>query len=145
MVEVNPLQEKFDHPPFSKIETKHFKPAFEKSLKDAREEIDLIVANSESPSFKNTIEALEFSGNQLGRIASIFFNLNSAETNPEIQKLAQEISPLLSEFNNDLLLNKELFISYFIDNCFIDFFNQKNTLLRKFIIMRVLSIIMFLW
>ncbi|GAA0762274.1 M3 family metallopeptidase [Psychroflexus lacisalsi] len=109
MVEVNPLQEKFDHPPFSKIETKHFKPAFEKSLKDAREEIDLIVANSESPSFKNTIEALEFSGNQLGRIASIFFNLNSAETNPEIQKLAQEISPLLSEFNNDLLLNKELF------------------------------------
>lgn len=109
MVEVNPLLEKFDHPPFSKIETEHFKPAFEKSLKEAREEIDLIVANSESPSFKNTIEALEFSGNQLSRIASIFFNLNSAETNSEIQKLAQEISPLLSEFNNDLLLNKGLF------------------------------------
>lgn len=109
MVEVNPLLERFDHPPFSKIKTEHFKPAFEKSLKEAREEIDSIVANSESPSFKNTIEALEFSGNQLGRIASIFFNLNSAETNPEIQKLAQEISPLLSEFNNDLLLNKELF------------------------------------
>lgn len=109
MSDINPLLQKFDHPPFSKLKTEHFKPAFEKSLKEAREEIDAIVHNSESPSFENTIEALEFSGNQLGRIASIFFNLNSAETNPEIQKLAQEISPLLSEFNNDLLLNKGLF------------------------------------
>ncbi|MBZ9652897.1 M3 family metallopeptidase [Psychroflexus montanilacus] len=109
MTKINPLLQKFDHPPFSKLKTEHFKPAFEESLKEARQEIDAIVKNSESPSFKNTIEALEFSGNQLGRIASIFFNLNSAETNPEIQKLAQEISPLLSEFNNDLLLNKGLF------------------------------------
>lgn len=109
MSDINPLLQKFDHPPFSKLKTEHFKPAFEKSLKEAREEIDAIVHNSEIPSFENTIEALEFSGNQLGRIASIFFNLNSAETNPEIQKLAQEISPLLSEFNNDLLLNKGLF------------------------------------
>jgi Zn-dependent oligopeptidase len=109
MSEINPLLQKFDHPPFSKIKTEHFKPAFEKSLKDAREEINSIVDTSEPPSFENTIEALEFSGNQLGRIASIFFNLNSAETTPEIQKLAQEISPLLSEFNNDLLLNKDLF------------------------------------
>jgi Zn-dependent oligopeptidase len=109
MSEINPLLQKFDHPPFSKIKTEHFKPAFEKSLKDAREDINSIVDTSEPPSFENTIEALEFSGNQLGRIASIFFNLNSAETTPEIQKLAQEISPLLSEFNNDLLLNKDLF------------------------------------
>lgn len=109
MTEINPLLQKFDHPPFSKLKTEHFKPAFEDSLKQAREEIDAIVHNSETPSFENTIEALEFSGKQLGRIASIFFNLNSAETNPEIQKLAQEISPLLSEFNNDLLLNKGLF------------------------------------
>lgn len=109
MTEINPLLQKFDHPPFSKLKTEHFKPAFEESLKQARNEINAIVNNQESPSFKNTIETLEFSGNQLGRIASIFFNLNSAETNPEIQKLAQEISPLLSEFNNDLLLNKGLF------------------------------------
>lgn len=109
MSKINPLLQKFDHPPFSKLKPKHFKPAFEESLKQAREEINTIVNNSEKPSFENTIEALEFSGNQLGRIASIFFNLNSAETNPDIQKLAQEISPLLSEFNNDLLLNKGLF------------------------------------
>jgi len=109
MTEHNPLLHTFDHPPFSKIKTSHFKPAFEESLKNARKDIDEIVKNNEAPSFENTVEALEFSGNQLGRIASIFFNLNSAETNPELQKLAQEISPLLSEFNNDLLLNKGLF------------------------------------
>ncbi|MBZ9788151.1 M3 family metallopeptidase [Psychroflexus sp. CAK57W] len=118
MSEINPLLQKFDHPPFSKLKTDHFKPAFEKSLKEARIEIESIVLNSDSPTYKNTIETLEFSGNQLGRIASIFFNLNSAETNPEIQKLAQEISPLLSEFNNDLLLNTDLFekIKHVFDN-----------------------------
>lgn len=118
MSEINPLLQKFDHPPFSKLKTDHFKPAFEKSLKEARTEIESIVLNSDSPTYKNTIETLEFSGNQLGRIASIFFNLNSAETNPEIQKLAQEISPLLSEFNNDLLLNTDLFekIKHVFDN-----------------------------
>ena len=109
MAEINPLLQKFDHPPFKKIKNEHFKPAFEKSLADARAEITHIVDNAENPTFSNTIEALEFSRDQLGRIASIFFNLNSAETNKEIQKIAQEISPLLSEFNNDLLLNKGLF------------------------------------
>ncbi len=109
MSEINPLLQNFDHPPFSKMKTEHFKPAFVESLKQARKEIDAIVQNTEEPSFQNTIEALEFSGNALGRISSIFFNLNSAETNPDIQQLAQEISPLLSEFNNDLLLNKDLF------------------------------------
>ncbi|NEV94008.1 M3 family metallopeptidase [Psychroflexus sp. YR1-1] len=109
MTEINPLLQKFDHPPFSKIQAKHFKPAFEKSLEQARKEIDSIVRNPEKATYENTIETLEFSGNLLGRIASIFFNLNSAETTPEIQKLAQDISPLLSEFNNDLLLNFDLF------------------------------------
>jgi Zn-dependent oligopeptidase len=109
MSELNPLLQHFDYPPFSKLKTEHFKPAFEESLKQARSEIDAIVKNDETPTFENTVEALEFSGYQLGRITSIFFNLNSAETNPEIQQLAQELSPLLSEFNNDLLLNKDLF------------------------------------
>jgi Zn-dependent oligopeptidase len=105
----NPLLQTFDYPPFSKIENSHFKPAFEESLKDARTEINTIIDNTETPTFSNTIEALEFSGQKLGRISSIFFNLNSAETNTELQKLAQEISPLLSEFSNDLLLNADLF------------------------------------
>ncbi len=106
---MNPLLSPFDTAPFSKIKNEHFKPAFLQAMKDARAEIDTITANTEKPSFKNTIEALEFSGQQLDRISSVFFNLNSAETNEEIQKIAQEISPLLSEFGNDITLNKDLF------------------------------------
>ena len=106
---MNPLLAKFDEAPFSKIENAHFKPAFLKAMEDARAEIHAITDNPESPTFENTIEALEFSGQQLDRISSVFFNLNSAETNEEIQKTAQEVSPLLSEFSNDITLNEELF------------------------------------
>ena len=106
---MNPLLSPFDTAPFSKIKTEHFKPAFLQAIEDAKAEIDAIPANKETPTFKNTIEALEFSGQQLDRISSTFFNLNSAETNPEIQKMAQEISPLLSEFSNDITLNEALF------------------------------------
>ncbi|WP_209402052.1 M3 family metallopeptidase [Pseudozobellia sp. WGM2] len=105
----NPLLTSFDTAPFSKIKNEHFKPAFMQAMKDARHEIDAITDNEETPTFANTIEALEFSGQQLDRISSIFFNLNSAETNEEIQKIAQEISPLLSEFSNDITLNEQLF------------------------------------
>jgi Zn-dependent oligopeptidase len=96
--------------PFSKISNKDFLPAFKKAIKNAKAEIDVIVNNIETPTFKNTIEALDFSGEQLDKISSIFFNLNSAETNDEIQKIAQKVSPLLSEFSNDITLNKDLFI-----------------------------------
>jgi len=106
---MNPLLEKFDTAPFTKIKNEHFKPAFLQAMKDARAEIDAITSNAEAPTFENTIEALEFSGQQLDRISSVFFNLNSAETNEEIQKIAQEVSPLLSEFGNDITLNEELF------------------------------------
>ena len=75
----------------------------------ARKEIDAITDSSEAPTFENTIEALEFSGETLDRLSSIFFNLNSAETNDEIQQIAQEVSPLLSAFGNDITLNEKLF------------------------------------
>ncbi|MBU3027750.1 M3 family metallopeptidase [Zobellia galactanivorans] len=106
---MNPLLSPFDTAPFSQIKNEHFKPAFLQAMEEARAEIDRITENKEAPSFANTIEALEFSGQQLDRISSIFFNLNSAETNEEIQKIAQEISPLLSEFSNDITLNEALF------------------------------------
>ncbi len=106
---MNPLFEQFDTAPFSKIKNEHFKPAFLKAIEEARAEIDLITDNPEAPTFENTIEALEFSGQQLDRVSSVFFNLNSAETNEEIQKIAQEVSPLLSEFGNDITLNADLF------------------------------------
>lgn len=106
---INPLLQAFDTAPFSKIKNAHFKPAFLKAIEKTRSEIDTIVDNPEPPTFENTIEALDYSGYQLDRISSVFFNLNSAETNDEIQKIAQEVSPLLSEFSNDITLNEGLF------------------------------------
>jgi Zn-dependent oligopeptidase len=95
--------------PFSDIKTEDFLPAFKSGIEKAKSEIDTIVCNAKTPTFKNTIEALDYSGEELDRISSIFFNLNSAETNDEIQKIAQEVSPLLSELSNDITLNKDLF------------------------------------
>jgi peptidyl-dipeptidase Dcp len=105
----NPLLKPFDTAPFASLKTEHFLPAVQQEIANTQKEIDAIVQNSAEPSFENTIEALDYSGKQLDRITSIFFNLNSAETNPEIQKLAQEISPLLTAFSNDIALNQALF------------------------------------
>ncbi|CAM3525272.1 M3 family metallopeptidase [Zobellia roscoffensis] len=131
---MNPLLTPFDTAPFSKIENSHFQPAFLQAMKDARAEIDQITANPAEPSFENTIEALEFAGQQLDRISSVFFNLNSAETNEEIQKIAQEISPLLSEFSNDITLNEALFKrikSVYGQKAALDLTIEQQTLLDK--------------
>lgn len=106
---MNPLLQSFDTAPFSKIKNEHFLPAITTLIDKTKEEINAITNNSEAPTFKNTVEALERTGVQLDRVTSVFFNLNSAETNDEIQKIAQQVSPLLSEFKNDLLLNEALF------------------------------------
>ncbi|TDS19267.1 peptidyl-dipeptidase Dcp [Maribacter caenipelagi] len=130
----NPLLTTFDEAPFSKIKNEHFKPAFLQGIEDARAEIDAIAENSDAPTFDNTIEALEFSGQQLDRISSVFFNLNSAETNEEIQKIAQEISPLLSEFGNDITLNEGLFKrvkAVYDQKDSLDLTVEQNTLLDK--------------
>ena len=95
--------------PFSKIKNEDYLPAIIKGIEIAKAEIDAIVNNPDAPTFENTIAAIEFSGNCLDRASSIFFNLNSAETSDEMQKIAQEISPLLSEFGNDVRLNGALF------------------------------------
>ncbi|QYA25362.1 M3 family metallopeptidase [Gramella sp. MT6] len=105
----NILLTDFEYAPFSKIKTEDYKPAILKAVELAKEEINEIVKSEATPTFENTIEALEFSGKKLDRVTSIFFNINSAETNEEIQKIAQEVSPVLSEFKNDVILNKELF------------------------------------
>ncbi len=103
------FQTKHNTAPFSQIKTEDYKPAFISTITNAKAEIDSIVSNPEKPTFENTIEALEFSGNALDRLSFIFFNLNSAETSDEMQKIAQEISPLLTEFSNDITLNEDLF------------------------------------
>lgn len=109
MSTINPLLQSFETAPFSKIKPEHFKPAIISAIETAKAEMDAITKASEEPDFENTIEALEFAGSQLDRITSIFFNLNSAETNDEIQKIAQEISPILTDFKNDIILDKALF------------------------------------
>ena len=103
------FQTKHNTAPFSQISIEDYKPAFIKNIAKARAEIDAITNNTETPTFQNTIEALDFSGDALDRLSSIFFNLNSAETSDEMQKIAQEVSPLLTEFSNDITLNEDLF------------------------------------
>jgi Zn-dependent oligopeptidase len=103
------FQTKYDTAPFSQIKMEDYKPAFIENIAAAKAEIDTIINNEEAPTFENTIEALDFSGNALDRLSSIFFNLNSAETSDEMQKIAQEVTPLLTEFSNDITLNEDLF------------------------------------
>ncbi|WP_273016604.1 M3 family metallopeptidase [Leeuwenhoekiella blandensis] len=105
----NILLQNFDIAPFDAIQNEDYKPAIEAAIAQARQEIDLITNNPDPATFENTIAALDYAGYQLDRVTSIFFNLNSAETNETIQKTAQEVSPLLSEFSNDITLNEALF------------------------------------
>ncbi|RSC95887.1 M3 family metallopeptidase [Tenacibaculum singaporense] len=105
----NPLLQDFNTPPFSQIKEEDYKPAIKEAIQIAKDEINAIVENSEAPTFENTTVALDNTGNKLDRATSIFFNLNSAETNEEIQKIAKDISPWLSEFRNDMILNERLF------------------------------------
>lgn len=130
----NPLLQKFDTATFSEIKNEHFLPAIEQLITNTKAEIDAIVTNTEAPTFTNTVEALENTGLQLDRATSIFFNLNSAETSEEIQKIAQEVSPLLTEFSNDLLLNEQLFskVKAVYDNReAVDLNAEQNMLLDK--------------
>lgn len=105
----NILLQNFDKAPFSQIKNADFEPAFEQAIKEAKQEVLTISENSEKPNFENTLEAMAFSGMKLERISNIFFNLNSAETNDELQKIAQIVAPKLSEFGNDITLNPDLF------------------------------------
>lgn len=110
---MNILTEKFTTPyhsaPFNGIKNEDFLPAFQELIKKSEDEINHIVSNSEAPTFENVIEALAYSGEQLDVVSSIFFNLNSAETSDEIQKLAQEVSPLLTEYSSKISQNEPLF------------------------------------
>jgi len=109
----NPLLSSFDTPfntpPFHLIKNDHYLPAVKALIKSTKVEIENVIANEEPPTFENTIEGLENTGRGLDAVAEIFFNLNSAETNDELQELAVEISPMLTEFNNEIMQNEQLF------------------------------------
>jgi peptidyl-dipeptidase Dcp len=111
--ETNPLlidwETPHQTPPFKDIKHEHFIPAIDKTLKEAKDEVDAIINNPEKPTFQNTVAALEMSGEKLERVTSVLFNLNSAETDDTIQAIAREVSPKLSEFSNYISLNAKLF------------------------------------
>ena len=99
----------FNTPPFEKIEVKHYAPAFEVAIKEARDGVDEIVSNVEDPTFGNTIEALAQNEVILSEVIGIFFALHSAETSDEMEEVATDIQPLLTEYSNDISLNEKLF------------------------------------
>ena len=100
---------KYETAPFQEIKEENYLPAFQELIAQSEKEIDAIANNSAEATFENTIEELAYSGEQLDRVSSIFFNLNSAETNDEIQKIAQEVSPILTEFSSKISQNEKLF------------------------------------
>ena len=100
---------KYETAPFQEIREENYLPAFQELIAQSEKEIDAIANNPAEATFENTIEALAYSGEQLDRVSSIFFNLNSAETNDEIQKIAQEVSPILTEFSSKISQNEKLF------------------------------------
>lgn len=99
----------YEAPAFDKIKNEHYKPAFEAAMAEGRAQIDSIVNNTDTPTFENTIVALEYAGRKLNNIQSIFFNLNEACTDSVMQAVALEVSPMLTEYSNEILLNEKLF------------------------------------
>ncbi len=96
-------------PPFEEIKAEHYIPAFERGMEEQIAEIDAIVNNPEAPTFENTILALEYSGELLYNVAAVFFNLMEAVNSPEMEKIAENISPKLSKHSDNIGLNPELF------------------------------------
>ena len=113
MSEKNPLLASFDTPfevaPFGQIKLEHYKPAIEKLIESSLEEINQIANATEAATFENTIVAMDLSGKELSRAAEVFFNLNSAETSDEMQAIAAELSPILSDYGTAIMQNEQLF------------------------------------
>ncbi len=110
---MNPFTEKYTTPykvpPFDLIKNEHFKPAIQQGINEQSKEIDAIVNNPADPTFENTILAMENSGDLLNRVNTVFGNLNGANTNPELQNIAKEVSPQLTAHNDNIYLNEKLF------------------------------------
>lgn len=135
---MNPLLKKFDTKfgavPFDQIKEEHFVPAIDKAIELAKIEIEEIKNNLESPTFHNTIVALDNGGEFLNQATEIFFNLNGANTNDNMQKMARDISPKLSAFMNDMNLDAKLFErvkSVFDNKRSFDLTEEEEMLLNK--------------
>jgi peptidyl-dipeptidase Dcp len=110
---INPLLNSFDTPyqtvPFDQIAPEHFEPAFKSLIKDAGNDFKKLINNKEKPTFQNTFLPVEKSDDEITRLGFILFNLNSAETNPQIQKVTQNVSPITTRFMGKIMLNKRYF------------------------------------
>ncbi len=102
-------ENEFGAPPFEKIKTEHYMPAFKEGIKQHQAEIEAIAESKDKPTFENTIVKMEFSGDLLSKVSSVFFNLQSADTNDDLNKIAQDITPVLTEHNDNIYLNDKLF------------------------------------
>ena len=134
----NPLLAEFSSPyqapPFDNIQREHFIPAIDKAMLDARAEIEAIINNNDEPSFENTIHSIAFAGIKLSNISTIMYNLNYAETDSTLQKVVREVAPRLTDFQNDINLNEELFsrVKQVYDNVNRDILSPEQvTLLDK--------------
>jgi peptidyl-dipeptidase Dcp len=126
---------KYGAPPFDKIKTEHYMPAFTEGIKQQQAEINSIAESKETPTFDNTVAALDYSGELLKKVSSVFFNLYSAETNDQMAKIANEVSPVLSEHNDNIYLNEKLFarIKNLYDNrAKLGLTTEQNRLLEKY-------------
>jgi len=133
----NPLLGAFNTPhqtaPFNEIKTEHFIPAFHESIKKGDAEIVAIANSAEKATFENTIVVLDRAAKLLNRTAGIFYNLMGAETNDDLQQIAQEISPLLTKFQNDITLNPILFErvnELYLNRANLNLNTEQNTLLE---------------
>ena len=110
---MNPFFEAYDTPfevpPFDKIKNEHFSPAILEGIKQQQAEIDAIVNNPEEPTFANTVEAMEKSGELLAKVSTVFYNFNSANTNDTLQAIAKELAPEISKHSDNISLNEKLF------------------------------------
>lgn len=104
-----PFETQFGTPPFDKITNAHFMPAFKKGMEAQKQEVDAIINDTLPPTFFNTIEKLDQSGDMLGRVSGVFFALQGANTNDEIQAIANEVTPMLTKHQDDINLNEALF------------------------------------
>lgn len=109
----NPLLMEWDTPfgvpPFDQIKEEHFEPAFEVAMQEQNENIQAIIDNEEEANFENTIVALEFSGQTLAKVSGVFYNLLSTNTTDNLQQIAQNIAPKMSQHGDNISMNAELF------------------------------------
>lgn len=131
---LQPFSTPFETPPFHLIRHEHYKPAFEAAIEQGRSEIEAIAEATITPDFDNTIGALSYAGDQLSKVSSIFYNVNHAETDATMQQIARDVSPMVTDFYNDILFNEKLFrrVEYVSENTDKEKLTpEQNMLLRK--------------